>query len=216
MASMPKHLLFSLLCLAGVSQASSASEFYCCQDSATGRRVCGDTLPAQCRGQSYRVLDSGGNVIREVGPPLTPEQKAQQAAENKRRKEQEEAEREQRRKDQALLDTYTSPKDIDLAQKKAEEDINSAIAAATAQMNVTSAKKKKLDNEAEFYKKKAMPTDLHKELDKVNHEVQLLQELLDVKKKDFDSVRAKYDADRQRYYQLTGRTSTGSPPLRPH
>jgi hypothetical protein len=86
----------------------------------TGRRVCGDSLPEQCRGRAYRHLDSGGNVIKEVGPPLSAEQKAEQAAEARRKKQIEEAAREQRYKDQALLDTYAMPQDIDLAQSKAE------------------------------------------------------------------------------------------------
>lgn len=204
----------ALLLLAAIAADAGAGEILCCQDPASGRRACGDTLPAQCRGQSYRVLDSNGNLLREVGPPLTPEQKAQKVLEAKQRKEQEEADREQRRKDQALLDTYASPKDIDLAQQKAETDLNNAIAGATAQIDVARAKLKKLDGEAEFYKKKTLPAELAKQIDTVKHEIAVQQDLLDIKKRDFDTVRTKYDGERKRYYELTGR-APGSQP-RPH
>lgn len=206
---MLKRLLASIFLLLATS-AQGASEFYCCHDPSTGRRVCGDTLPEQCRGRAYRVLDSGGNIVKEVGPPLTAEQKAEQALENRRKKKQEEADRELRRRDQALLDTYTTPEDIDLAQKKAEADVNFAILAAIARIDAAQSKRKKFADEAEFYKKKALPPDLDRELKAIDHEIRLQQELLDIKKKDFETIKAKYDADRKRYFELTRRPPAAS------
>lgn len=202
-------LLSLLLLLASSSQA--ASEFYCCQD-ANGRRVCSDMLPEQCRGRPYKVLDSGGNVMKEVGPPLTPEERQIQAAEGVRRKQQEEAAREQQRKDQALLDTYASLQDIDLSQRKAENDVNLAIAATQAKINVVTAKRRKLLDEAEFYRKKVLPPELDKNLKAAEHELKVEQELLSVKQHDFELIRAKYDADRQRYLELTTNRRRPAPP----
>jgi len=173
--------------------------------------VCSDTLPDQCRGRPYRVLDSGGNVIKEVGPPLTPEEKAQQVLENQRKKQLEEAAREQQRKDQALLDTYATPQDIDLAQRKAENDVNLAIAATQAKIDNATKNRKKLADEAEFYKKKRLPPELDKNLRAVEHEIKVEQELLDIKKHDMETIRNKYEADRKRYQELTGRRSPGAP-----
>lgn len=207
---MPKRALASLLILAA-SQAMAAGEFYCCQDPATGRRVCSDSLPEQCRGRAHRVLDSGGNIIKEMGPALTPEQKAQQILEAKRQRIMEDASREQRRRDQALLDTYTTPEDIDMAQKKAESDVNFAILAAIARIDDARNRRKKYENEAEFYKKRQMPADLERELRAIDHEIKLQQDLLELKKRDFDTIKAKYDADRRRYYELTRRSSAPPP-----
>jgi hypothetical protein len=202
---LPSLLLLLLLPTAGV-----AGEFYCCQDPGNGRRVCGDSLPPQCRGQAYRILDSAGNVVKEVGPPLTAEQKAEQAAENRRRKELAEAARELRRKDQALLDTYAAPQDIDVAQRKAENDVNLAIQGAQTSIEGSRTKRKKFEAEAEFYKKNTMPPGLEKELRAIDHEIKLQQELVDVKKRELEAIRAKYEADRKRYFELTGRTSAGA------
>lgn len=216
---MPKAApLLLLALLAPGAQAAgpqAAGEFYCCQDPASGRRVCGDSLPMQCRGQAYRILDSGGNVVREVGPPLTAEQKAEQAAEARRRKQMEEDARELRRKDQALLDTYATPQDIDLAQGKAERDVNLAIRNAEMSIAASRNKRKKYEAEAEFYKKKALPAQLEKELRTIDHEIKLQQELIDVKKRELETVRSKYEADRKRYFELTGRASDGTPIKRP-
>lgn len=207
---MPKRLLPPLLLLLATT-AQAAGEFYCCQDPGNGRRVCGDTLPDVCRGRAYRLLDSAGNVVKEVGPPLSPEEKALAAAENRRRKKLEEADREQRRRDQALLDTYALPQDIDLAQRKAEADVNFAIAASQAKIDAARKKRKKFEAEAEFYKKKALPPELEKELRAIDHEIKLEQELLDIKKHDFETIKTKYDADRKRYNELTGRARPAVP-----
>lgn len=203
-----------LLTLAALSLPASA-DFYCCQDPSNGRRACGDTLPDVCRGRAYKILDSAGNIIREVGPPLTPEQKAAQAAEALRKKELEETAREQRRRDQALLDTYSSLKDIDLAQEKAESDVKLSIGNAETQIQLIKSRRKKFENEAEFYKKKAMPPDVEKGLQVTAHEIKLQEELRDLKKNDFATIKAKYDADRKRYIELTGavrRSTTSATP----
>jgi hypothetical protein len=208
---MPKLLLLPLL-LISLGSAQAAGEFFCCHDPSTGRRVCGDVLPDQCRGRAYRVLDSGGNIVKEVGAALTPEQKAEQVAETRRRKQLEDASREQRRRDQALLDTYAMPEDIDLAQKKAEADVNFAILATISRIDQARTKRKKFEDEAEFYKKKALPPDLERDLRALDHEIKLQQELLDIKKRDFDAIKSKYDADRKRYFELTRRPLPAAPP----
>ena len=203
-----RKTVLPLLVLLAVGSAQAASEFYCCQDPANGRRVCGDTLPEQCRGRAYRILDSGGNIVKEVDAPLTPEQKAELVLENKRRKQLEDAGREQRRRDQALLDTYTTAEDIDLAQKKAEADVNLAIQATNERIATAQKKRKKFADEAEFYKKKALPPELEKDLRAIDHEIRLQQELIALKQKEFDTIKAKYDADRKRYFELTRKSPT--------
>ncbi len=208
---MPKRVLLLLLTLLA-GNASATGEFYCCQDSASGRRVCGDTLPDVCRGHSYRILDRGGNVLKEVGPPLSAEQKAQVAEETRRKKLLEEAAREQRRRDQALLDTYATLEDIDLSQRKAETDVGIAIENVQRQMEVSQKKRHKLADEAEFYKKRNMPPQLASDLRAIEHEIKLQQELLEVKRREYDVIKAKYDADRKRYIELTGRRTPTTTP----
>lgn len=198
-----------LLLLAGPLWA--AGESYCCQDPATSRRVCADTLPDQCRGRAYKVFDAAGNVQKEVGQPLSAEQKAEQIAEKRQQAKLEEASREQRRKDQALLDTYATPQDIDISQRNAEADVNQAIAAAQAQIDIARKKRKKAEGEAEFYRKKSLPPELDKELRTLDNEIKVQQDLLNVKKQDFITIRTKYDADRKRYLELTGKSSPTAP-----
>jgi len=201
----------SLLILLLAGSAQAAGESYCCQDLASGRRVCGDTLPEQCRGHAYRIFDRGGNLVKEVGPPLNAEQKAEAAIEAQRRKVLEEQAREQRRRDQALLDTYSRLQDIDLAQEKAENDVKLSIADAEAQIELIRKRRRAFENEAEFYKNKALPPEVDKGLRTTAHEIRLQEELRELKKKDFATIKAKYDADRKRYLELTGGRRPAAP-----
>ena len=203
--------LLAVLAFAPVHAAPVIDRIFCCE----GSRYCSDSLPAQCRGKSYRILDRSGNVLEEVGAPLTPEQKAEAAAAAQRKKDQEAQLKEQRRKDQALLDSYASMQDIELAQSKAEADVNLAIRGAEERIAATRKQRQKFENEAEFYKNKALPADVAKGLRSADHEIKTQQELIDVKKAELAAIKAKYDGDRKRYGELTGRPiATPAPALR--
>lgn len=206
MASIAKPLALLAILLAALPAqaqnraAPSAASFYCCN----GGRICGDSLPEQCRGKAYRIYDSKGNFLRDVGPPMSADEKAALLLEERQRKEAEDKLKEQRRKDQALLDTYATAEDIDLAQRKAEADVNLAIKGTEEKIESVKKRRKKFEDEAEFYKNKAMPPEVAKGLGEANHEIMTLQELIAVKKNDLANIKAKYDADRKRYLELTG------------
>ncbi len=204
---MSRAVVALLLSLLAAPVWAAAGELFCCTEPASGRRICADMLPQQCRGLAYRVFDRAGNPIRDVAAPLTPEQKTAAAAEAQRKKEEEEKRLEQRRIDQALLTTYATAEDIDMAQRKAEGDVQLTIQTATAKITDLQKSQRKLAEEAEFYKRKTMPPELDTKLRTVGHEIRLQQELIQVKRKELESIRSKYDSDRQRYFQLTGRSS---------
>ncbi len=187
--------------------AQAAGTFYCCPD-ANGRRTCGDTLPDVCRGKAYRIIDGAGNVIKDVSAPLTPEQKAEAALLEKQRQEQDALAREQRRKDQALLDTYSSVKDIDVSQQQAETDLQRAIDTANAQIDVIKEQRKKFERESEFYKKGSMPAEISKGLREADYNIKLLEETREIKRRDYQTVKAKYDSDRKRYLEIIKKPNT--------
>ncbi len=197
------------------SLAAQGANLYCCQDPATGRRVCSDGLPEQCRGKPYRILDGAGNVIKEVEGALTPEQKAQRAAEAKRQKELEAAAREQRRKDQALLETYGSLQDIENARVHAENEVLEAIRQTEARIAAVRKDRKRWEDEAEFYRKKTLPADVEKGLRTADYEIKAQTELLDAKKREMDLVREKYAEDRRRYVDIVNSTRRLPAPAAP-
>ena len=198
-------LLLAGLATAGAAQeATPAGSFYCCTD-ATGRRACGDLLPPQCSGLPYRVFNRQGVLIREVGRPLTPEEKAAQAEMARQAKQMEAHAREQRRKDQALLETYSSLEDVDRMQARAETEVTSAINAAETKIAEARKRRKKFENEAEFYPNRPLPPEVAKGLRDEDAEIKAQTELVDAKKRELELIKSKYAEDRRRYIELSRR-----------
>ncbi|MGE5385327.1 MAG: hypothetical protein ACM3SV_05485 [Betaproteobacteria bacterium] len=196
-------LVFLLFAGLMAFSGANAGDLICCSDPVTGRRVCGDSLPDQCKGRAYKVLDSAGNVIKEVGPPLTSEQKAEKEAEAKRKKELEAARKEQQRKDAALLETYPTLNDIEISRNRAEAEVITAMKQAEQRVDVAGKRRKKFADEAEFYKKREMPPEVARGLKDAEDEIRAQKTLLESKQKDLESVRAKFAEDKRRYLEIT-------------
>ncbi|MDE2583811.1 MAG: hypothetical protein KGN39_00310 [Betaproteobacteria bacterium] len=187
--------------------SAQAGKLFCCE--VNGQKTCGDILPAQCAVRGYTEINKQGVAVRQVAPPLTPEQQAQKEAEEQRKKEAEAALKEQKRKDMALLNTYSSEKDIDLRRAQAEQDVDAQIKQHENKLADAQKRLKKLKDEAEFYKKGNLPPDLNKHLRDTEYDIKSLGELIEARQKDLVAVRARFDADKQRYIELTRGAGSG-------
>lgn len=201
--------LLLLALVGGPASSLAAPSIFCCNNEA-GRQVCGDVLPSACYGRAYRELGYTGRTARTVEAPLTGEQRVQRAAEEQRRSEQERLLNEQRRKDQALLNTYGSEKDIEIMRSRAERDLATAIKAAEERIAEIRRQRKKFEDEAEFYKRRQLPADVAKGLRDADQEIRAQESVIESKKKDLEAIRLKYDEDLRRFVELSKR-----PPARP-
>jgi hypothetical protein len=193
------------LALSGSGMA--AGKLYCCDD-AKGMQVCGDVLPQACYGRAYREIGASGRTLRNVAAPLTAEERAQQALEEAKRKEEEAALKEQQRKDQALLNTYGSVKDIEAMRSRAQDDVQRSIAAAQEKIAEIRVQRKKFEDEAEFYKKKQLPAAVQKGLNDTAFEITAQESIIESKQKELKIIREKYDEDKRRYIDLSRRGLT--------
>jgi len=162
-------------------------------------------LPQACYGRAYRELGENGRTLRNVEAPLTAEQRALRAVEEEKRKVQQAAQKEQQRKDQALLNTYGNEKDIEDARLRAQDDVHLSIKNAEAQIVSIRARRKKYEDEAEFYKKKKLPPEIQKGLQDTDSEIKAQQSIIESKQNELDIIRAKYDEDLKRYRELSSR-----------
>jgi hypothetical protein len=200
-----KHWLLAVWLGVGCS-ATGAANLYCCID-AGGRQVCGDILPQACYGREYREVGASGRTVRTVEAPLSAEQRARRAAEDARRQADAAALREQQRQDQALLDTYGSEKDIEMMRARAEDEVQKSIFAAQNRIGELRVKRKNFENEAEFYKKKALPAEVQKGLRDTDSEIKAQEALIAARQREIEAIRAKYDDDKRRYLDLSRRTA---------
>ena len=185
---------------------TGTGKFFCCHDT-SGRQVCGDILPQECYGRAYRELGNNGQTVRNVEAPLTPSQRILRAAEEERRKLEEAALKEQQRKDQALLNTYSSESDIEVSHQRARNDVLKSIKNAEDRIAEIRILRKKYENEAEFYKKKRVPADIQKGLSNTDFEIKAQESIIESKKKELEIIRTKFDADHKRYLELTRRSA---------
>ncbi len=195
-----------LLALAAASACAQA-HLYKCKDS-KGKTYYTQTPPSECLGKEMDELSKQGTVLKKREAALTPEQLAAREAEEKRKKEEELAAKEEKRKNQALLNTYSSEKDIEDGRQRALKQAEQATKDIDKRIAEAQQRAQKLAAEKEFYAKKPMPKKLQDDIK--NNEIDLKgqQDALALRKKDLVEINAKYDEDKRRYLELT----TGAKP----
>jgi hypothetical protein len=201
--SLPQPLLAVLIAVLGLAAAAPAAArlSYCCNDAA-GKLTCGDMVPGTCYNRAYRVFDEKGRLVREVEAPLSPEQRSLREAEKVRKAEEAKRLAEEKRRNQALLSTYSSEKDIDAARERALADFDKASADTRKRHEAAVKAKKKLDVEKEFFQKKPMPANLKKQVEDNESDLKTLQAALDARQQERDALAAKFDEEKKRYVEL--------------
>ena len=164
----------------------------------------GDAIPAQYAGSGRSELSSKGLVIKKTAPAITPEQRKSMEEAAAQQKIEAQKQLEQSRKDRALLDTYTTEQEIDLARDRnlQQED----VVIQTLQLQIKSAQKKlykhKLQAAAMARGKKPVPPDLSEDIQHSEQEIQRLDARVEQKQKDASATRANYEAAKTRFREL--------------
>lgn len=190
---------FALLLV--VSLPASAAITCCDVD---GKRTCGNPAPQQCLDKAKKVFGKGG-VSQEVEAPLTAEQKAKREAEEARLAEEKKQKLEQERRDRALVNSYSSVKEIDAARDRAIAEIEKNAEQAGNRLESAQAKQKTLNQEVEFYQKKPVPGVLQSRIKDNDAEIAAQQAALQKKDADIAATKERYEAEKTRYRQLTGK-----------
>jgi hypothetical protein len=176
---------------------------YKCKDD-KGKTYYTQMPPAECQGKEMDEMSRQGTIVKKREAALTPEQIAARDAEDKRKKEEELAAKEEKRKNQALLNTYASEKDIEDGRERALKQAEDATKETEKHIGEAQKRAQTLAAEKEFYLKKPMPKKLQDDIK--NNEIDLkgYQDALAAKKKELGEINAKYDEDKRRYLELTG------------
>jgi hypothetical protein len=188
-----------------IAPDASAQLLYCCVDEKHVRH-CSDTLPPKCIGRAYSVRGRDGKMVRDVPPPMTPEQRKAKEELDKKRQQDEIARKEQTLKDKALLATYSWEAEIDKSRDRTEKEID--VGLKQTETKLADAEKKKANLlDKNIIKERMSPEDTAKKQVELDHEIKTLRELLEAKKKDMETVRQKFAEDKRRYIEIKGRSS---------
>ncbi|HTH95333.1 MAG TPA: hypothetical protein VL550_08880 [Rhodocyclaceae bacterium] len=174
----------------------------CCETG--GQTWCDDGLPPICVGKAYRVLNSNGVVIRQVDAPLTPEQQAKRDAELARQKIEAQQRAEQEQQDRKLLMSYPTLNDLTMARDRSLTDIQKNQQQLEQKLAALKKQQQKLANDAAFYNEKhPMPAPLKLQIDGNDQDMQAQQDAIAARAQDMVDTQKKFEADEQRYLQLT-------------
>jgi hypothetical protein len=191
--------------LAVHSQSTPGQLTYRCVGK-DGKKYYGSTVPPACFGQPVEQLNTSGMVVKRINPEGDEKEREAKEAEVKKKREGEAAAREAARRNSALLATYTSEQDIDEARSRALADNEKAVKDVELRIDAIKKRQASYDKELEFYKdNNKPPARLQDDIRDAEIDLQAQENLLVAKKKDADNINAKYNDDKKRYRELTGR-----------
>ncbi|HKO86966.1 MAG TPA: DUF4124 domain-containing protein [Burkholderiales bacterium] len=172
-----------------------------------------ERLPPEATGKATAQMNRQGTVVKEMDRALTKEEQlAKQEAERKREEDAKRA-TEERRMNEAILSSYSSEKDIDMARERAMQ--SNADAIKSAMHNVETAKKlqAELKQKTAPFKDKSLPLKLQRDIESNEVDLRNQQQLLDSKTLEAAKINARYDEDKRRYIALTrGGPVSAAPP----
>lgn len=178
-----------------------------------GRKYYGSTIPPQCTGELVEALSAQGTLLFRIEPPLTPEQRAAKEAEERKAAEAEAARAEARkqaevqaRRDRALLQTYSDESDIERVRERDLASNQEAAAQVQARIAQLRQRQALLARQSGKYKDESeMPEKLKQDVKAVAYDLSLQEQLLESRKREAAEINARYDEEKRKYRQLTGR-----------
>ena len=188
--------------LIAIPLAAGAQSFRCVGKD--GKRYYGQTIPDQCVGRAVEQLDAQGVVVRRI-ENQSAEDRAAKKAEEKKKIEEAAAKKEDDRRNRALLATYSSEKDIEDARSRALADNQLAMTDTTRRIEEIKKRQTQLASEMEFYKKNPAPAKLQADVKAAQTDLEAQQNLLEIKKKEVESINARYDEDKKRFAALSAK-----------
>jgi uncharacterized protein YifN (PemK superfamily) len=166
----------------------------------------GETIPPEYADKDRSELNKAGRVIK-TEEVLTPEKRRAKVEAETKRREEEKTAFEQQRHDKTLVNTYSSVKEIDLARARNLQQIDARINVIHSALKTANENLNGLQKEAENYTKtkKKIPASLEEDLQDAHARLEKLQKDLELPQAEKAALEARYDADKARYMELTGK-----------
>jgi len=177
----------------------SATMFSCV---ANGKTYSADRPPPECANSEMRELNRDGSVRKVIPRPLTVEEQRARALEAKKKLEDEERTLAQRRRDRSLLEAYANEAEIEAARKKSLESAEEAIKRSQERAFSLSQDRKRLDDEAEFYKKREQPDSLKRGYALNAQAVSAEEKIIAEARGEATRINERFDAEKKRFKEL--------------
>ena len=199
--------VFLIVGLAFAPVAAEAQSYRCAGKD--GKKYYGSAVPPECLGQPVELLNAQGMVTRRFDAAASAAERERKLAEEEDRKKREVVNKEEGRRNRALLATYTSDKDIEEARVRALKGNEAAVKDIENRVDGLKKRQEELKKELEFFQgKNKPPAKLNDDIRNSEFDIKTQEELLATKKRDVNTINARYDDDKKRYNELTKGTAS--------
>lgn len=165
----------------------------------------GETIPPEYANKSNIEMDKGRTVKKT--DILTPEERRAKETADVKKRADDEALLDQKRHDKALINTYSNEQEIDLARSRNLQQVEARISSISSQLKMTNESLLGLQKEADARTKagRKVPPSLQEDIVESQARLEKLKQDLEKTRTEKTAVEARYDADKARYKELTGK-----------
>lgn len=163
-----------------------------------------DKLPVEAVNGATTQLNRQGVTVHktEAARPLAQQPVAHTESEEQKLREAERARVLAARRDRALIESYASEAEIDLAKSRAVATIDGQVRSAYAYVAQMAKRRQELEDKKPTYAPRPVPGSLVREIETIDAEVGRQNEFIAAKEKEAAGVAARYEADKQRFREL--------------
>jgi len=201
---MKSNLLIALLAGVTLCLPVSAKTFKWVDDQ--GRTHYGETIPPEYANKDRQTLNKSGAIIKTQDVPTPDERRTQEEVAIKANEEAATT-RDQKRYDKSLTNTYSSVKEIELSRTRNIQQVEARINSINARLKMANANLLGLKKDADTHTQSGqkVPASLHDDMNETQARMIRLQ--IDLNKYNAEklAVEARFDADKARYKELTGK-----------
>lgn len=165
----------------------------------------GESIPPEYANKDRVEMDKG-RVTKKIEIMTAEDRLAKKEADAKKL-EADKVVLDQKRHDATLTNTYSNAEEVDLARKRNLQQVEAQITNNKSQLKIANDGLLNLQQEAAKITKanKPLPVSLQEELQQSQTQVAKLQKNLDKSLAEKAAVEARFDADKARYIELTGK-----------
>jgi len=204
--------VLAALTLAPLAAGAQSVSYRCIAKD--GKRYYGWVIPAECTGRPVEQLNSQGLVVKRIDPEHAEKQRQLKEATDERKRQEEAIAKDSARRNQALLATYTSEKDIDDARARALAENAKAVRDVETRLEGIRTRHAGYQKDVEPYKAKGVeaPAKLREDMKSAEDDLKAQEQLLEVKKNEAVKINARFDDDKKRYAAISKETATAKQP----
>ena len=206
-ASLTMALLLALSSSMAADVPKGPATGIVCWKNKAGKTIgCGDKVPPEYQDSAQQELNKRGMTVKQTDAGATPEQRQALAAEAERKKAEEQKRIDEKRRDRALLDSFTTEKEIDLKRSRDIQQIEVNISAQQTNLKNTTDRLNEIKNKIEQIKKqnKPVPDALQEDATRFETEKSKIQTQILQKRKEIVERNQEYDDMKKRFLELKG------------